>query len=73
VTPGTAEPDDDYTTGGKQVVVFPPGATVQRVLIPIIDDSVREPDKVFTVHLSRPRDGVTGDVAATRVTLYDDD
>jgi hypothetical protein len=73
VTPGTAEPDDDYTTGGRQVVVFPPGATVQRVLIPIIDDSVREPDKVFTVHLSRPRDGVTGDVAATRVTLYDDD
>jgi hypothetical protein len=73
VTPGTAEPEDDYITGGKQVVVFPPGATVQRVLIPLVDDSVREPDKVFTVHLSRPRDGVTGDVTATRVTLYDDD
>jgi hypothetical protein len=46
---------------------------VQRVLIPLVDDSVREPDKVVTVHLSRPRDGVTGDVTATRVTLYDDD
>jgi hypothetical protein len=73
VTPDTADPGDDYATAGRQVLIFPPGATVERVLIPIVDDSVREPDQTFTVHLSRPRDGVTGSVTATRVTLYDDD
>jgi hypothetical protein len=73
VAPGTAEPDEDYATGGRQVVAFPPGSTVQRVLIPIVDDRVREPNEVFTVHLSPPRNGVVGDVTATRVTVYDDD
>jgi hypothetical protein len=73
VTPGTAEPDEDYATGGKQVVSFPAGSTAQRVLIPIIDDRTREPEEVFTVHLSPPRNGVLGEVAATRVTVYDDD
>jgi hypothetical protein len=71
-TPGTADEEDDYA-GGRRMVTFPAGATVERLLIPIVNDGVREPDEVFTVHLSRPRNGVTGDVTATRVTLYDDD
>ena len=49
------------------------GATVERLLIPIVNDGVRESDEVFTVHLSRPRGGVAGTVTATRVTLLDDD
>jgi hypothetical protein len=73
VAPGTAEPDEDYATGGRQVVAFPPGSTVQRVLIPLVNDRVREPNEVFTLHLSPPRNGVVGDVTATRVTVYDDD
>ena len=72
-TPDTAHEEDDYARTGRQTVTFAPGATVERVLIPIVDDGVRESDEVFTVHLSRPRDGVAGPVMATRVTLLDDD
>jgi hypothetical protein len=71
--PDTAHPDDDYATGGRQIVTFRAGATVERLLIPIVNDGKRESDEVFTVHLSEPRNAVTGDVAVTRVTLLDDD
>ena len=72
-TPDTAHEEDDYAGIGRQTVTFPAGATVERVLIPIVNDGVRESDEVFTVHLSRPRGGVAGAVTATRVTLHDDD
>jgi hypothetical protein len=72
-TSGTAHEEDDYAGIGRQIVTFPAGATVERVLIPIVNDGVREADEVFTVHLSRPRGGVAGAVTATRVTLHDDD
>ena len=72
-TPDTAHQEDDYADEGAQTVRFPAGATVERVLIPIVNDGVRESDEVFTVHLSRPRGGVAGAVTATRVTLHDDD
>jgi hypothetical protein len=72
-TPGTAHEDDDYADVGRQMVTFPAGATVERVLIPIVNDGVRESDEAFMVHLSRPRGGVAGAVTATRVTLHDDD
>ena len=72
-TPDTAHEDDDYATIGRQTVTFRTGATVERLLIPIVNDGVRESDEVFTVHLSRPRGGVAGSVTATRVTLLDDD
>ena len=73
IAPETAEPDEDYVTGGKQLVSFPRGSSMQRVLIPIVDDGVREPQEVFTVHLGLPRDAVAGDATATRVTVFDDD
>jgi len=72
-SPDTAHEDDDYADIGRQTVTFGTGATVARVLIPIVNDGVRESDEQFTVHLSRPRGGVTGPVTATRVTLLDDD
>jgi len=72
-TPDTAHGEDDYADTGAQTVTFPAGATVERVLIPIVNDGVRESDEVFTVHLSRPRGGAAGTVTATRVTLHDDD
>ena len=72
-SPDTAHEEDDYAGIGRQTVTFPAGATVERVLIPIVNDGVRESDEVFTVHLSRPRGGVAGAVTATRVTLHDDD
>jgi serine/threonine protein kinase len=72
-TPDTAHEEDDYARTGRQTVTFPAGATVERVLIPIVNDGVRESEEAFTVHLSRPRNGVMGAVTATRVTLHDDD
>jgi hypothetical protein len=72
-TPDTAHEEDDYARTGRQLVTFRAGATVERVLIPIVNDGVRESDEVFTVHLSGPRNGVMGAVASTRVTLHDDD
>jgi hypothetical protein len=72
-TADTAHEEEDYATAGKRVATFTPGTTVERVLIPIVNDAVRESDEAFTVHLSRPRGGVAGTVTATRVTLHDDD
>jgi hypothetical protein len=72
-TPDTAHEEDDYARTGRQTVAFPPGATVQRVLIPIVNDGVREPIETFTVHLAQPHGGVAGAVTTTRVTLHDDD
>jgi hypothetical protein len=73
VTPDTAHEDDDYAGIGRQTATFPAGVRVERVLIPIVNDAVREPAEQFTVHLSRPRGAVAGAVTATRVTLHDDD
>lgn len=72
-TPDTAEADDDYANLGRQTVTFPAGATVERVLIPIVNDGLRESDEAFVVHMGRPNGGVAGAVTATRVTLHDDD
>jgi hypothetical protein len=72
-TPDTADQDDDYADSGVQTVRFAAGASVERVLIPIVNDGVREPAERFTVHLGRPRGGVPGSVTATSVTLHDDD
>jgi serine/threonine-protein kinase len=72
-TPDTAHADDDYANLGRQTLTFPAGATVERVLIPIVNDGLRESSEAFTVHLSRPHGGVTGAVTTTRVTVYDDD
>jgi hypothetical protein len=72
-TPDTADQDDDYADVGVQTVRFAAGATVERVLIPIVNDGVRESAESFTVHLGRPRGGVRGGITATRVTLHDDD
>jgi len=72
-TPDTAQDEDDYAHTGRQIVTFPPGAMVERVLIPIVDDGVREPTESFAVHLAQPQGGVAGAVTTTRVTLYDND
>jgi hypothetical protein len=72
-TPDTADVEDDYADVGRQTLPFPAGSTVARVLIPIVNDGVRESAEAFTVHLSRPRGAVAGAIMETRVTLHDDD
>lgn len=73
-TPATATADDDYASFGTTMLEFAPGETVRRVLIPLVDDGIREPDETFVVHLApRPRGALPGPVMTTRVTVYDDD
>jgi hypothetical protein len=73
-TPATAKAYDDYASFGTTMLEFAPGETVRRVLIPLVDDGVREPDETFTVHLAaRPQSAMPGPVMQTRVTVYDDD
>jgi hypothetical protein len=72
-TPDTAHQDDDYVDVGRRAVTFPAGATVERVLIPLVNDGRRESSEAFTVHVGRPNGGVAGSVTTTRVTLHDDD
>lgn len=73
-TPETADSYDDFASLGTAILEFPPGTTVRRVLVPLVDDGIREPDETFVVHLaSRPRGATLGRVRATRVTVHDDD
>jgi hypothetical protein len=73
-TPDTADADDDYVSSGRGTLTFPPGVTAGRLLIPLVNDGVRERDETFTVNIGdRPHGGVAGAVKTTRVTLYDDD
>jgi hypothetical protein len=71
--PDTAHEEEDYAGVGRQTVTFAAGATVARVLVPIVNDGVRESAEAFTVQLARPRGAEPGEVTATRVTLHDDD
>ena len=73
VASDTAHEEEDFADVGTQTLTFGPGATVARALIPLVNDGVRESPETFTVHLSRPRGGIAGDVTATRVTVHDDD
>lgn len=71
--PNTAQPDEDYVAAGRQTVTLPAGVSSRRVLIPIVNDGVREPAEAFEVQLGRPRGGVAGSVTTIRVTVHDDD
>jgi hypothetical protein len=72
-TPGTARAYDDYASLGPSTLTLAPGETVGRLLIPLVDDSVREPAETFTVHV-RPGPGASaGAIMAARVTVHDDD
>lgn len=72
-TPDTAHDEEDYVAPGRRTITFPAKETVQRVLVPLVNDGVRESAEAFTVHLARPRGGMLGEVTSTRVTLHDDD
>jgi len=70
--PDSAQPDEDYVSG-RGTVTLPPGVASRRLLIPIVNDGLREPAEVFEVHLGRPQGGVAGGVTTLRVTVHDDD
>jgi hypothetical protein len=54
---------EDYIASSGGVLTFGPGERSERILIPLIQDSIREPDETFTIEL-------TGDLPFTEGNIY---
>lgn len=69
---GTATAGSDYTALLNETITFARGETIQRVMIPILSDSVAESDETIRLQLtSSPGAGTTvlGDAIAAIVTI----
>jgi hypothetical protein len=71
-TPGTATPGTDYTPVSG-MLTFAPGTTTQTVLVPVLGDTVVEPNETFSVSLSGAVNAVISTPAAALGTVLDDD
>ena len=71
VASGTALPGVDFTLPPD--LVFNPGEKRKQVTVPILQDTVMEPDKTLTLALGAMVHGVPGKYPALNVTLRDDD
>jgi hypothetical protein len=58
---GTATAGSDYTRVGPLTLQFAPGVTTQTVSVPIVGDTIPEPDETFVVNLSTPTNATIGD------------
>ena len=67
----TATAGLDYTAVSG-TLTFPPGTTSQEVLVPVLGDTLDEPDETFLVTLSGPSHAVLGD-GQGQGTILDDD
>jgi len=73
--PGTAIAGTDYADLGPRSERFAAGESSHTVYVPIVDDSLPEATKYFTVHLGQP-DGETSrlkPLAEARIEIVDDD
>lgn len=68
---GTALSGSDYTARSG-TVTWPAGTTDQAITVPILGDTVPEPNESFIIVLSRPIDGVLNQVTALGIILNDD-
>ena len=68
---GTATAPGDYTTKSG-TLTFAPGVTIQTVVVPVVGDTLAEPDETFTVVLSNPVNATLGTATGTG-TITDDD
>ena len=69
---GTAVAGSDYIASSG-ILTFSPGVTIQQVTVPIINDTVVEPDENFSVTLQSPVNATLGAIARhTRVIKNDD-
>lgn len=68
---GTALSGSDYTARSG-TVTWPAGTTEQTITVPILGDTVPEPNESLIVILSRPIDGVLNQVTALGIILNDD-
>ena len=68
---GTATAGSDYTaTTGT--VTFAPGTVSQSINVPVLGDTVAEPDETFSVNLGTPTNAVLGNATGTGTILNDD-
>jgi hypothetical protein len=68
---GTATAGADYTaTSGT--LVFAPGEKTKTIAVPIVGDTIGEPDEAFTLTLSGPSNAVLGQASATGTITNDD-
>lgn len=68
---GTAEAGTDYTaTNGT--LTFAPGETSKSIVVPILGDTVVEPNEGLTVTLSNPTNATLGSAQAVGTILNDD-
>ena len=70
-TAGTATAGSDFTAASG-TLVFAPGETSKTVPVPIVGDTVGEPDETFTLTLSNPVNAVLGQASGTGTITNDD-
>jgi hypothetical protein len=68
---GTATAGSDFTASSGNLV-FSPGETSKTVSVPIIGDTIGEPDETFTLALSNPVNAVLGQASGTGTITNDD-
>ena len=69
---GTAKAGSDYAAVSG-TLLFLPGETAKTITVPIVNDSVDEDDKSFTLTLSNPVNAALGTLSGAIATLADDD
>jgi len=70
---GTASSPSDYTLMQNVSLVISAGQTCASLMIPIINDTVFEPNESFTVNLSSPSSNAVIAVPTATVTIIDND
>jgi len=68
---GTAEMLDDYESS-RGAVTFQPGETAKTISVPVLGNTVNQPDRNFSVRLTHPRVANLAD-ALGQATIRDDD
>ncbi|MEM7553097.1 MAG: PA14 domain-containing protein [Cyanobacteria bacterium P01_A01_bin.84] len=68
----TADPGDDFTqTSG--IATFAPNQTREVVSIPILDDTILDPNETFTFVIDRPENATLGTQRTGKITILDDE
>lgn len=73
VTGGSASAGADYTTRPSTTLTFADGQTNRTFTIPIVDDSIVEPDETINLRLSGVTGGATLGLSNAVVTIVDND
>ena len=72
-SPGTATPNADYAEVSG-TLTFVTGEATKTITIPLVNDSVLEPDETFSVVLSNPTNGsLLGAVSVATIKILDND